>query len=251
MYSPLLGRFLQPDPIGVSGGMNIYGYTGGDPINYIDPLGLACGSRIHDSGACFGIIGRQNGLERPVRPEGFDERVYGRFHSCAGGATCDKFTGDQQYLYDLAVYNRTTIELSREFSNFRNGAGGFEGNERGDDSGTFLIGFPSTLKKIAPLIGPLKPGPEDVAKEILPTPCGAAALGAKAGGTLAGVGGIIYGGGNVLRNVAEREAGKELGKILARIGLGVTGFGTAILIVESLFGSSSANAPGPCDTPGR
>jgi RHS repeat-associated protein len=43
MYSPLLGRFLQPDPIGVSGGMNIYGYTGGDPVNRKDQSGKAPG----------------------------------------------------------------------------------------------------------------------------------------------------------------------------------------------------------------
>ncbi|MGX6647260.1 RHS repeat-associated core domain-containing protein [Maricaulaceae bacterium MS644] len=34
-------RFMQADPIGHSGGMNLYAYVGGDPVNFGDPWGLS------------------------------------------------------------------------------------------------------------------------------------------------------------------------------------------------------------------
>ncbi len=39
-YDPNLGRWISRDPIEEAGGLNIYAYVGGNPINAFDPLGL-------------------------------------------------------------------------------------------------------------------------------------------------------------------------------------------------------------------
>ncbi len=39
-YSPVLQRFLNEDPSGFNGGVNLYAYASGDPIDLMDPFGL-------------------------------------------------------------------------------------------------------------------------------------------------------------------------------------------------------------------
>jgi len=40
-YDPTLGRYTQPDPLGIDAGANPYAYVDGDPLNLTDPMGLA------------------------------------------------------------------------------------------------------------------------------------------------------------------------------------------------------------------
>lgn len=38
-YDPETGRWLSPDPIGISGGVNLYLFCNNNPVNFVDPKG--------------------------------------------------------------------------------------------------------------------------------------------------------------------------------------------------------------------
>jgi len=43
-YDPEIGRWMEKDPSRFGGGLNMFAYVGGDPLNYVDPAGKA---RVH------------------------------------------------------------------------------------------------------------------------------------------------------------------------------------------------------------
>jgi RHS repeat-associated protein len=55
-YDPGTGRFTQQDPIGYDGGLNLYAYVGGNPVNAVDPWGLI---RLTYTGV-YGLVSQYN-----------------------------------------------------------------------------------------------------------------------------------------------------------------------------------------------
>ncbi|HEX2762959.1 MAG TPA: RHS repeat-associated core domain-containing protein [Allosphingosinicella sp.] len=60
MYHAGLGRFLQTDPIRLTGGMNLYAYVGADPVNHADPSGLKRNCHWVPDDDTGGRLGRQH-----------------------------------------------------------------------------------------------------------------------------------------------------------------------------------------------
>ena len=54
-YEPSTGRYIEADPIGLAGGMNVYGYANQNPVMFTDLLGLAAEGALPGFGTGAGI----------------------------------------------------------------------------------------------------------------------------------------------------------------------------------------------------
>jgi RHS repeat-associated protein len=70
-YDPSVGRYLEADPIGQKGGLNLYTYVENDPPNQVDPLGLTsfrCQKPLDRLGGPTPGSGTRSGPDFPSNP---------------------------------------------------------------------------------------------------------------------------------------------------------------------------------------
>src|SRR5262249_29186848 len=69
-YDPVTTTFTQEDPIGIAGGLNAYGFAGGDPVSYGDPQGN-CGA------VCVILVGAAAGAAINASYHGYELYSHG------------------------------------------------------------------------------------------------------------------------------------------------------------------------------
>ena len=125
-YDPGFGRFTSCDPLGLSGGSNLYAYVGNDPLRFNDPMGLSPDSLDADAegpGWWDRFVDAADAaarrLPQKMRDDYFRAKGVGSFALDTVEAFLDFPNLEElEQMYDMAVELATDEKMREEFKAF-------------------------------------------------------------------------------------------------------------------------------------
>jgi RHS repeat-associated protein len=97
-YDPATGRFTQEDPIGLAGGLNLYGYANGDPVNFNDPFGLSAQACCRTGSSFLSALWDEGGRQIRSRTDRIVVGASGTLGNAGVSASAGAVTGVQGHV---------------------------------------------------------------------------------------------------------------------------------------------------------
>lgn len=138
-YSPQWGRFLQPDPIGYAGGINLYAYTANDPLNQTDREGTTADGPVSGlaTDAYGGPIGPDQFKAQQINASGFVAQYPDGSTKFFSTPALSVISGVTPAQYAGAVAAGTGVGLIADGLLAAGGAGALSASETGTGLSTF------------------------------------------------------------------------------------------------------------------